>query len=88
MRLQDLYQKYHQEVQFLVIYIKEAHSIDGWWLGSSPIKWLLKLIRSRAALDIYFSKTTEGQRQVAQRCADTLDYNISTLVDEVDDAVN
>ena len=83
-----MYQKYHQEVQFLVIYIKEAHPIDGWWFGNSPLKWLLKLKKSKAALDIYDPKTNQERHGVAQRCADTLDYGIPTLVDDVDDAVN
>ncbi|NQT73421.1 MAG: hypothetical protein HQ553_11745 [Chloroflexi bacterium] len=30
MSLPDLYAKYHDRVQFLVIYIREAHPIDGW----------------------------------------------------------
>ncbi|MBK5106703.1 MAG: hypothetical protein JJE12_01170 [Anaerolineales bacterium] len=28
--LRDLYQQYHEQVQFLSIYIREAHPKDGW----------------------------------------------------------
>ena len=39
--LAELYEKYHEQVQFLSIYIREAHPKDGWWLGN---KWIRKLI--------------------------------------------
>jgi hypothetical protein len=28
--LRDLYEQYSERVQFLVVYIHEAHPIDGW----------------------------------------------------------
>lgn len=71
-----------------MVYIREAHPVDGWWLGNGLFKWLLKLKRSKAALDVYDPKTMEERQRVAQRCADTLAYGIPTLVDEIDDQVN
>ena len=37
MSLRDLYRQYHEQVQFLSIYIREAHPKDGWWLGRGII---------------------------------------------------
>ena len=88
MRLKDLYHKYQNEVQFLLVYIKEAHPIDGWWFGDSIIGKLLKLKGTRAAMDVYDPKSTEERMQVARRCADTLQYGIPTLVDQIDNSVN
>ena len=88
MSLHDLYAKFHQCVQFLTIYIREAHPVDGWWLGKGLPGLLLKLSRSKAAIDVYDPKTIEERRAVAGQCEATLEYGIRTYVDEMDDAVN
>jgi hypothetical protein len=49
--LRNLYEKHHEKVQFLYIYIREAHPVDGWWLGKGAFKAIIKLSRSKAALD-------------------------------------
>ena len=86
--LYDLYEKYHDRVQFLMIYIREAHPVDGWWLGGGLPGLVLKLIRSKAATDVYDPKTIEERRAVAGNCETALQYGIRTYVDEMDDAVN
>ena len=88
MRLQDLYEQYHEQVQFLSIYIREGHPVDGWWLGKGPAAWVMKLYSPRAATDIYDPKSMDERRSVAGRCQESLHYGIPTLVDEMDDAVN
>lgn len=73
---------------FLVVYIREAHPVDGWWLGGG-IAWLyLKLSGSKAATDVYDPKTIEERRAVAGQCEAALAYGIRTYVDEMDDRVN
>ena len=84
----DIYKKYHQRVRFLSIYIREAHPVDGWWLGKGAIGMALKLSNSKAATDVYDPQTIEERRKVAGQCEDTLQYGIQTYVDEMDDAVN
>lgn len=88
MSLREIYEQYHEQVQFMVIYIREAHPIDGWWFGTGVPKIMLKASGSKAALDVYDPKTTEERRTVAARCEDALEYGINTYVDEIDDAVN
>ena len=88
MSLQDLYEKYHDRLQFLVIYIREAHPVDGWWFGEGIMSWLLKISRSKAATDIYDPKTIEERRAVAGRCEETLEYDIHTYVDDMEDTVS
>lgn len=88
MSLHDLYQQYHDRVQFIVIYIREAHPVDGWWLGGGVFGLAMKVRRSKAATDVYDPKTMEERRQVAARCESALQYGITTLVDEIDDPVN
>ena len=86
--LHELYRRYHQQVQFLSIYIREAHPVDGWWLGKGIFGLGLRLARSRAATDVADPRTIEARRQVAGHCQESLQYGIRTYVDEMDDAVN
>lgn len=71
--MRDLYDGYSDRVQFLVIYIREAHPVDGWDLGS-PNR-------------IYDPQTMEERRAVAGTCEAALEYGIKTYVDEMDDQV-
>ena len=57
MSLQNLYAQYHEHVQFLVVYIREAHPVDGWWLGGGLTGLMLKLSRSKAAIGVYDPKS-------------------------------
>ena len=88
MSLSELYEKYHQQVQFLNIYIREAHPVDGWWFGKGIPAAALKLIKSKVALDVYDPQTIEERRKVAGDCNDALQLGVRTYVDEMDDAVN
>ena len=88
MSLQDLYARYHDPVQFLVIYTREAHPTDGWWLGGGVAGQMLKASKSKAATDLRDPQSIEERRAAAGRCETTLKYGIQTYVDEMDDAVN
>ena len=88
MSLYDLYEKYHDRVQFLMVYIREAHPVDGWWLGKGMFGSALRLYSSKAAMDVYDPKTIDERRQVAGQCERSLEFGIRTYVDEMDDAVN
>jgi len=70
--LRDLYERYASRVQFLMIYIREAHPTDGWYMGDHAIR---------------HHQSMEERRAVARQCELTLRYGIPTLVDEMDDAV-
>ncbi len=88
MSLRDLYAQYHDRVEFLMIYIREAHPVDGWWLGKGIPKAMLKMSGSKAAMDVYDPQTIEERQAVAGRCELALQYDIRTYVDGMDDAVN
>ena len=72
MSLCDLYSMYSDRVQFLLVYIREAHPVDGWHIGEH---------------DIYDPKTIHERRKVAGTCEAALQYGLQTYVDEMDDAV-
>jgi hypothetical protein len=83
-----MYAEFQEQVQFLSIYIREAHPVDGWWLGGgAPGKVLSRLV-PKAATDIYDPQTIEERRVVAGRCEESLQYGVHTYVDEMDDPVS
>lgn len=88
MRLADLYERYREKVEFLAIYIREAHARDGWWFGKGLTKSALGLYSPLAAMDVDDPQSFEERLEVAGRCHETLKYGIETYVDDVDDHVN
>lgn len=72
----------------MMIYIREAHPRDGWWLGGGLPGLGLKLSSSKASTDIYDPKTMDERRDVASQCVTALEYEIPTLVDDIEDSVN
>jgi hypothetical protein len=87
-RLHELYEQYHEQVQFLCIYIREAHPIDGWWLGRRLTRGLFRAYAPQASMEHYDPKTIAERRAVAGECEAALQYGIRTYVDEMDDRVN
>ncbi len=75
MSLRDLYERYSDEVQFLIIYIREAHPQDGWAMPTDYTP------------DIDDPTTIEDRRTVAGECADAMAHGIKTYVDEMHDPV-
>ena len=73
MSLADLYRDYHQDVQFAVIYIREAHPTDGWKYGD------ISTVRD--------PKTIEERRKLAGQCSEAMKHGIKTYVDEMDNEV-
>ena len=87
--LTGLYAKYHEQVQFIPIYIREAHPVDGWWFGGNLFtKRIMRVFAPKVAMDVHDPQTLEQRRQVAGTCEASLSYGIRTYVDEMDDAVN
>lgn len=88
MNLHDIFVHYHDRVQFLMIYIREAHPVDGWWFGTGLPGFVMRFYAPKAATDVYDPKTIDERRRVAGDCETALKYGIRTYVDEMNDAVN
>ena len=88
MSLRELYQSYSDRVQFLPIYIREAHPVDGWWMGGGIVGKLVRKYSPATAFDVYDPRTIEERRVVAGQCETTLQYAIRTYVDNMDDSVS
>jgi hypothetical protein len=88
--VQQIYEQHHRDVQFLNIYIREAHPIDGWWLGRRLTKGIIRRIfpYPKASMEHYDPTTIEERRAVAGECMQALDYGVHTYIDDMDDSVN
>jgi len=87
-RFQEIFEEYQDQVQFLNIYIREAHPIDGWWLGRRLTKRPVKRYAPKVAMDYYDPRDLDDRRTVAGDCVNALEYDIPTFVDHMDDRVN
>ncbi|MCK5330062.1 MAG: hypothetical protein KAK01_01535, partial [Candidatus Marinimicrobia bacterium] len=72
-------------MKFIKIYIREAHPVDGWWLGKGISKLLIKFYSPKVVTNINDPTTIEERREVARDCEQALKYGIKTYVDEIDD---
>lgn len=88
MSLHDLAERYRGRVEFLQIYIREAHPTDGWWLGGPLLGRIIRRYESRVSTGHRDPTTLEERRTVAGECGNALGHGIPTLVDEMDDRVN
>ncbi len=75
--LHQLSQKYAGRIDFLVVYIREAHPEDG---------WVVTMNRSED-IKLDDPTTTDQRTDVAESCALRLDIKMPVVVDEIDDAV-
>jgi len=75
--LEALHQRFHEQVAFFVVYIKEAHPENGWVLESN---------RSEK-IAIQDPTTLDQRAQAAGTCAARLKIRIPVLLDGPDDRV-
>jgi hypothetical protein len=75
--IEKLYQRYNDRAKFFLVYVREAHPKDGWWMTSNE----------SVGIDIAQPTDNQSRREVAQTCQSHLDLDIPFLVDTVDDKV-
>ena len=73
MRLNELYAKYKDQVQFYLIYIREAHPAQGWQVPNNLIEDI-----------IYDEPATDDERtEVAAACQVDLGLDMPMLIDSI-----
>jgi hypothetical protein len=72
-----LKRRYGDRVEFLAIYVREAHPTDGWRMSSND----------EAGISIKQPSRDSERVSVAKRCCDALKISMPLLVDEMDDRV-
>lgn len=73
--IEKLYERYRDRAKFFLIYVREAHPSDGWWMLSNQ----------RVRIDLPQPTSNEERWDVAQTCRQHLDLDLPFLVDTVDD---
>lgn len=78
MRLNEIFERYRDDVNFFCIYIKEAHSEDEWQVPHNLED------------DVIFSqpKTIEERGVIAAACMLKLELKMPTLLDDMDDTAD
>jgi hypothetical protein len=86
----DLYEKYGEQVNFLVVYGVEPHATNEWWLASSRIgQWCYRQFDSPAAIDIKQpTKLKERNKYAARLHQKLLAKKVPLVVDKIDNQVN
>lgn len=69
--------RYGDRVEFLGIYVREAHPTDGWHMESND----------RAGVKFAQPTNKEEREAIASQCCTALKMTIPLLVDGIDDAV-
>ena len=89
MRLKELYDEYRDRVEFIVVYVKEAHASDRWWLGRSRTQRLFhRFSGNPARVDVAEPVTLAQRRRVASSCqANLFDGVVPLYVDAMDNKV-
>ncbi len=72
MSLEKAYQHYKDKSSIYLVYIREAHPVDGWYTGFRAIK---------------DPRTAQERNDVAGQCMSTLKFTIPCVVDGIDNAV-
>jgi hypothetical protein len=75
--LHALSEKWSSDVQFVVVYIREAHPEEGWVVNQNRDQEIL----------VNDPTTNEERVEVAQACALSLKIRMPVVVDEVDDQI-
>lgn len=77
MRLEAIHQRYRDEVDFWLVYVREAHAADEWAMA----------INVAEAIE-HAQPTRLGERvEIAATCAVALPLTMMTLIDDIDDVV-
>lgn len=74
--LEKLHERYKDRAKFFLVYVREAHPSDGWWMTSNE----------RVGIKLAQPQSNEERRDVAQTCQKHLKLDIPFLVDTIDDA--
>jgi hypothetical protein len=75
--LEELKLRYGDRVEFVAVYVREAHPTDGWRSRSNDA----------AGITIKQPNTAAERLGVAQRCCDALKVSMTMVLDEMDDRV-
>jgi len=82
--LKDIYQAYGDQIEFIFIYIKEAHPTDGWHLGSTNLVSLLnRVYYPITSFDTINPTSLDERGKIAETCQSKLLQGMPVYVDNM-----
>jgi len=72
-----MYRRYKDRVEFVSIYVREAHPVEGWREEGND----------RVGVTVKQPRTFGEREEVARACCGRLEMSMPLLVDEIDDRV-
>lgn len=75
--MHDLYNRFHDEVAFFIVYIKEAHPEDGWVVTTNR----------EDGIKVADPQSAEERSGVATACVVNSSIHIPMLIDDLDNTV-
>lgn len=89
MRFLPVYKKYRNDIEFLMIYVREAHPTDKWWLAETKFMRLIsEASNPYPSYDLKEPETIEERRDAASSCQAKLLEDMPVYVDNMDNQVD
>ncbi len=89
MRFLPVYKKYRNDVEFMMIYVREAHPTDKWWLAETKFMRMLSVMSNdHPSYDLREPETIEERRSAALACQTKLLEDMPVFVDNMDNQVD
>ena len=89
MRFLPVYKRYRDDVEFMMIYVREAHPTDKWWLAETKfMRFISVLSNDHPSYDTKEPETIEERRSVATACRAKLLEDMPVYVDKMDNKVD
>ena len=89
MRFLPIYKKYRDDIEFMVIYVREAHPTDKWWLAETKLmRVIMEWANAYPSYDLMEPETIEERRAAALACQAKLLEDMPVFVDHMDNNVD
>jgi alkylhydroperoxidase family enzyme len=72
-----MYERYKDQVEFVAVYVREAHPVDGWRMASND----------KAGIVFKQPKSAAERKDVARKCCAALEMSMPLVIDAMDDRV-
>jgi len=88
-RFLPVYKKYRDDVEFMMIYVRDAHPTDKWWLGETKfMRLLMEASNPYPSYELREPETIEERRGHALACQAKLLEDMPVFVDNMDNKVD
>lgn len=89
MRFLPVYEKFREDIQFMMIYVREAHPTDKWWLAETKFMRMLSVwSNDYPSYDLVEPTTLDERREAATSCKAKLLGDMPVYVDNMDNKVD